>query len=54
MPMYDYYCRPCDRTFTVVMSLKEHETHQVQCSRCHGIQVEQLLSAFIAKTSKKS
>jgi putative FmdB family regulatory protein len=54
MPMYDYYCRPCDRAFTVVMSLKEHETQQVQCPHCHGTQVEQLLSTFIAKTSKKS
>ena len=54
MPVYEYYCRPCDRTFTVVMSLKEHETRQVECPHCHGAQVDQLLSTFIAKTSKKS
>jgi len=54
MPAYDYYCRPCDRIFTVVMSLTEHETKQLECPHCHGTQVEQQLSTFIAKTSKKS
>jgi predicted nucleic acid-binding Zn ribbon protein len=28
MPVYEYYCRPCDRTYTVVMSQTEHETKQ--------------------------
>jgi putative FmdB family regulatory protein len=54
MPTYEYYCRPCDRTFTRVMSLAEHERQQVQCPHCHGVQVEQLLSTFIVKTAKKS
>jgi putative FmdB family regulatory protein len=54
MPAYEYYCRPCDRTFTAVMSISEHETKHVQCPHCHSTQVEQLLSTFIAKTSKKS
>jgi putative FmdB family regulatory protein len=54
MPAYEYYCRSCDHTFTTVMSLKEHETKQVQCPHCHGTQVGQLLSTFIAKTAKKS
>ena len=54
MPAYEYYCRPCDRTFIVVMSITEHETKQVECPHCHGAQVEQLLSTFIARTSKKS
>ena len=54
MPAYEYHCRACDQTFTLVMSISERETKQVQCPHCHGTQVEQLLSAFIAKTSKKS
>jgi putative FmdB family regulatory protein len=54
MPAYEYYCRPCDRTFTVMMSMREHETTQVKCPHCHGVQVEQLLSTFSVKTSKKS
>jgi putative FmdB family regulatory protein len=54
MPAYEYYCPPGDQTFTVVMSLIEHETRKVECPHCHGVQVEQRLSTFIAKTSKKS
>lgn len=54
MPAYEYYCRSCDQTFTVVMSMAEHEAKQVECPRCHGVQVDQLLSSFFAKTSKKS
>lgn len=54
MPAYEYYCRPCDRTFTVAMSMTEHETKQVKCPHCHKTQVEQLLSTFTARTSKKS
>ena len=54
MPSYDYYCRDCDRTFTVHMSLKDHDTAQVRCVQCQGTQVEQRLTAFVAQTSKKS
>ena len=54
MPSYDYYCRDCDRTFTVYMSLQDHDTVQVHCVQCQGTQVEQRLSVFVAMTSKKS
>ena len=33
------------------MSLNEPETTEVEGPRCHGTQVEQLLSAFIAKAT---
>jgi putative FmdB family regulatory protein len=58
MPVYDYYCRACDRTFEVLLSLKEHEqaheTHQVQCPQCHSTQVQQAVTHFTTVTSKKS
>ena len=54
MPSYEYYCRQCDRTFTVHMSLKDHETEEVRCVYCQGTQVEQVLTSFVAVTSKKS
>src|SRR5205823_13640686 len=54
MPSYEYYCRHCDRTFTVHMSLKDHETEEVRCVHCQGTQVEQVLTSFVAVTSKKS
>jgi len=52
MPSYEYYCRQCDRTFTVHMSLKDHETEEVRCVYCQGTQVEQVLTSFVAVTNK--
>ena len=54
MPNYEYDCRQCDRNFTVYMSIKDHETEQVRCAHCQGTQVEQVLTSFVAVTSKKS
>jgi putative FmdB family regulatory protein len=54
MPIYDYYCRACDRTFEVHLSIQEHDAHQVQCPHCHSTQVEQAVTHFTTVTSKKS
>lgn len=54
MPTYVYYCRTCARTFEVLLSLKEHDAHQVQCPHCHSTQVEQAVTHFRTVTSKKS
>jgi putative FmdB family regulatory protein len=54
MPTYDYYCRDCDRTFTVQLSLKDHDTGSVCCPNCKDTRVEQVMAPFVAVTSKKS
>jgi putative FmdB family regulatory protein len=54
MPTYDYYCRACDRTFEMYLSVQEHDAHQVQCPHCQSIEVEQVLTHFSTVTSKKS
>lgn len=54
MPTYEYYCRKCDKTFTVQMSISNHDTEQVQCPQCKEMEVEQVITAFVAVTSKKS
>ena len=54
MPSYDYHCQACDYTFEVFMSLNEHETAKVRCPQCKGTDVNQVLSSFVAMTSKKS
>ena len=36
------------------MSLKDRDTAQVPCVQYQGTQVEQLLIAFVAMTSKKN
>jgi putative FmdB family regulatory protein len=54
MPLYDYECQNCGKVFTVVLSLKEHEQGGIQCPGCNSRDVRQMLSSFIAHTSKKS
>lgn len=54
MPNYEYKCVKCDKTFFVVMGVKEHDSAKVTCPDCRGNQVEQLISTFYSKTSKKS
>ena len=54
MPTYAYHCGKCSRTFVVHMGIKEHETAKVQCPHCKGTEVEQILTPFVAMTSKKS
>lgn len=56
MPSYEYYCRKCDQSFEVRMSISEHESKskQVECPHCHGTEVEQVPARFTAMTSKKS
>lgn len=54
MPAYEYVCDRCQKAFLAVMSVKEHDEHTVRCPACGATQVRQLLTSFIARTSKKS
>ena len=54
MPSYEYHCRTCNHEFMVYMSLKERDTAEVKCLQCQGTEVQQVLSSFVAVTSKKS
>jgi putative FmdB family regulatory protein len=54
MPTYEYRCDRCGEEFGRVMSLSEHEAVKVTCPKCSSPEVTQLLTGFIAKTSRKS
>ncbi|MBI4409266.1 MAG: zinc ribbon domain-containing protein [Gemmatimonadetes bacterium] len=54
MPVYEYHCASCGEDFTHVETMREHEGAHPQCPKCGSTQVEQRLSAFFAKTSRKS
>jgi putative FmdB family regulatory protein len=54
MPTYEYHCRACDRTFTRRQSLAEHDSASVECPHCQEKKVEQVLSPFVAVTTKKT
>ena len=54
MPNYEFRCSGCGEPFTVHESVREHDQHKEQCPKCGSRKVEQRMSAFYAKTSKKS
>lgn len=54
MPSYEYKCINCNKKFTAILSIREHDAGNVKCPKCGKRKVEQLITAFQAKTSRKS
>jgi putative FmdB family regulatory protein len=54
MPTYDYRCEACGHEFEVVLSLTEHDKGKPACPKCQSQRVQQAVTAFSVKTSRKS
>lgn len=54
MPMYDYKCLDCGKESLIAMTLKEHESGTVTCPACGSKKINQMITSFIARTTKKS
>lgn len=54
MPMYDYKCLACGKESLIAITLKEHESGQATCPACSSKKLEQLITSFIARTTKKN
>jgi len=55
MPLYEFFCRRCEKAFAEVMHVEEHEVKVPACPKCHKKgEVEKRLSTFTAVTSRKS
>jgi putative FmdB family regulatory protein len=54
MCQYVFHCRDCNKEFTVNLHMADRGSSPVACPHCSGEQVEQLVTAFSAVTSKKS
>jgi putative FmdB family regulatory protein len=54
MPTYEYVCKECKKTFTVILTIAEHESTRVACPKCKSKKTEQQFASFFAVTSKKS
>jgi len=54
MPVYDYICHDCQKTFELVLTLHEHDEEKIKCPKCGSKNVEQEAAAFYAVTGKKS
>lgn len=54
MPTYEFQCTQCQHEFTLIMSISEYARGGHTCPKCGSTGVKQLISTFIAKTSRKS
>ena len=54
MPLYEYFCKKCDKSFTITMTIGEHDKKRIQCPDCKSTKVIPQFQSFYAKTSRKS
>ena len=55
MPVYEFFCRRCEKGFAVEMHVSEHDRDLAECPDCHrNDKVEKRLSTFTPVTSHKS
>jgi putative FmdB family regulatory protein len=54
MPQYEYVCKECKKSFSLIMTLAEYDKGNVACPQCKSDKVEQKVAPFFAVTSKKS
>ncbi|WP_159452225.1 FmdB family zinc ribbon protein [Singulisphaera sp. GP187] len=55
MPMYEFECADCSKTFDEKETFEEHDRHkEIRCPHCGGTNVHQLVTPTGVKTSKKS
>lgn len=54
MPVYEFSCNACQKTFTKFLTISEHEEAKITCPHCGSDDVEQRWAAFYAVGSKKS
>ena len=54
MPSYEYACDKCGNHFTVSRPMSAGRVKTPPCPKCHSAETKQVLSAFYAKTIKKS
>jgi putative FmdB family regulatory protein len=54
MPIYEYKCLDCGKEVVLALTLKEHESGSAKCPACSSKRLEQMITSFMAKTSKKS
>mgnify|MGYP001028040570 FL=1 len=55
MPVYEFRCNDCRKSFTLVKSVREYESAAVKCPKCGKRKgVERKWSRVYAVTSRKS
>ena len=53
MPLYEYFCKKCDKSFTITMSIAEHEKKKVKCPECKGTNVAPAIRVVLREDVSK-
>jgi putative FmdB family regulatory protein len=54
VPMYDYKCLDCGKESLIALTLKDHERGEASCPACGSKRLQQLITSFMPRTTKKS
>jgi len=54
MPTYDYRCEKCKKSFSLTLTISQHDTKRILCPKCGSRSVKQKVTGFFAITRKKS
>ena len=54
MPVYEYECAKCKKTFTEFLTIEEMETRKVTCPYCGSSKTKHIVSNIHTITSRKS
>lgn len=54
MPLYEYICSNCQKLFSEVLTIREHETKKIRCPKCQSDRVQKVIEPITVVTSKKS
>jgi putative FmdB family regulatory protein len=54
MPNYEFYCEKCKKEIMLTLTMGERERGDYQCPDCGGKELQPLVGAFFAKTSRKA
>lgn len=54
MPLYDYRCEGCRKSFSVHLTMAEYDKGKVKCPKCRSAKVKRVISGVSVITAKKS
>ena len=54
MPTYEFLCESCQKSFELTLTFSERTSAKVRCPGCGSEKVSPQMTAFSAKTSRKS
>lgn len=52
MPIYEYHCKRCDKTFEALVASSRAKP-KIECEHCGGAEVEKLFSTFAPQSGGK-